>query len=143
MLDSVLDLLQALAAAPGVDHGPTGQEHVRVVTRKGGERVVGVDAAGGAVFRVPGDGDGQRVVAAEVVGDLAIRSGAELALEHALGSGNERQAGVDVGLVHRMDMDVDGAQGAFSGLWVRWSAWATLSGRGRMSNPLLMATTSR
>lgn len=111
MLEGVLDLLQTLAAAPGVHHGPAGQEDVGIGLGQDGEVLVGVDAAGRAVLAVPGDGDGEAVLATEVLGDLGVGAGGELAFEHALGGGHEGAAGLDVGVVHRVDVDIDGAQG--------------------------------
>ena len=110
----MLDLLQALAAAPGIDHRPSGQEYIRVVLGQRGERFVVIAATARAMFGVPGDRDGQGVVAAEILGDLAIRPRGKLAFEHALRGRHERGAGLHIGRVHRMNMDVDGAQGGSS-----------------------------
>ena len=70
------------------------------------------NGAAGAVFGVPGDGDGDGVVATEVGGDALVRAGGELAAEHALGGFDEGGGGFHIGFVHRVDVDVDGSHAA-------------------------------
>jgi hypothetical protein len=109
-LDCMFDFFETFAAAPGVDHAPAGQKHIRIIGAEFRQVIVAVQPAGGAMFGVPGDGNGQHIVAPEILGDLAVRPRLELSREHFLRRGDEGQAGLDIFRVHRVDVNVNRAQ---------------------------------
>ena len=110
----MLDLFQALAAAPGIDHRPTREKHIGIVAAQRGQRLVRIHPATRAMFGIPGDRDGKNIVAAEIICDLGVGTSLELAFEHALRRRHERRAGLDVRLVHRMDVNIDGSHDGVS-----------------------------
>jgi hypothetical protein len=127
LLDGPFQFLQRKLAFPGIDHGPTGQKHVRKARAETGDVIVADGTFACLGLRIHADNHGEHIVAAKIPGHFLVRFGVHLAPEHGF---QRRHVFADADGVFPgggMAMDVDGTH--------RDSPFAPLVGRPRSCRP--------